>query len=582
MKHSFKTVAFALGLGLLLASCGGGGGNPGTSVFGGGGGGGTGTGGTTAAALTLQLSSSNIQNGGAATVTATATATTATGQALADIPVTFAVDNGATFTQTSATTDANGLAVATVSIGADPSNRIINVTATSNGLTASAPFAVTGAKLTGTPNPLIVAPGSSGNKVDFTLVNANASPMANQAITVTAGSLSTVTSTTDTNGKYSYVYTAPATTGALDITATAGGVSNTQTILVQSGTTTVPPATDASGNPGVVASASVSANPSVVATNTSTTSNQTEIRALFVGPSNSPLKNVRVAFDLAGDLNSIGGTFSTGSNVVYTDANGVATTSYIPGTRASPTNGVTIRACYNTVDFTAGTCPSATSTTITVASDPLAVSIGSNGVIVIPTANLTYIRQFVVLVVDASGRAKANVDIVPSLDLPVFLKGQYVHGATWVQGTIVGSTLTLRNPVACINEDTNRNGILESVEDLNHSGSLEPRKSDATITILGTGKTDANGSATVQVEYPQNVGSWLQIKILVSATGVSGTEGRATWTEILPVPATAISAATTPPFVVSPYGVVIDPANVAIFPDGTGPATAVAPCNNPY
>lgn len=586
----------------LIAACGGGGGSAGTSPFGNSatcsstGNAASGATGAclNAANLNLQLSSTSILNTGALTVTATVTATTATGQALGGIPVSFSVDGGATFTQSNAVTDTSGKASAVVSIGADPSNRVVTVTATNGTLSKSAAFAVTGAKLTGTPVPAIVIPGSANNKVDFRLVDANGGAMVGQKITVTANGLASVDGVTGINGDFSYVYTAPATSGSLDITANAGGVVSIQTVIVQAGVNTVPVAADPSGNPAVISSASVSANPSVVATNTASTSNRTEIRALFVGPNNAPLRNVRVRFDLNGDPNSIGGTFSTGTSVVYSDANGVATTSYVPGTRASPTNGVTIRACYGSTDFTG--CTTSTSTTITVASDPLSVTIGSNNVIIVGPTNLTYRRQFVILVVDASGRAKANVDIVPSLDLPTYFKGQYVHGGNWFIGTQVSApgaipvVYAAGNPVGCINEDANRNGVLESTEDFNHSGAIEPRKSDATITILGNGKTDENGSAVVQVEYPQNVASWLQVKILISATGVSGTEGRANWTEILPVPTSTLADASTPPFATSPYGVAVADANLNStgdatkkFPDGTvTPNGQLTPCQNPY
>ena len=411
------------------------------------------------------------------------------------------------------------------------------------------------------------------------------------------------TGTTDTNGKYDYIYAAPSTSGTLEVDASAGGTTATVLVPIQTGSGSIPPAV------GPINSASVSANPSVVSTNTTSTANQTQIRALFVGPGNTPIKNVRVLFDLNGDVNSIGGTFSNGTSTVYSDANGVATTSYSPGSRSSPTDGLTIRACYSTNDFAAPSCPTSTTTTITVVSDPLAVSIGTNGVVVIPTANLTYIRQFVVLVVDSSGRAKGNVSIVPSIDLDYYYKGQYVNPGAWFQGyvldpNVVPPQLVHATPPniptpRCLNEDLNRNGVLEAGEDINHSKSLEPRKSDATITILGTGVTDANGSATVQVEYPQNVGSWLHVNILVSANGVSGTEGRAIWSEILPVPTSAISAQAAPPFIFSPYGTDITPletimpgdprlsldssGNHTLFPDGTvPPATALTPCQNPY
>jgi hypothetical protein len=99
------------------------------------------------------------------------------------------------------------------------------------------------------------------------------------------------------------------------------------------------------------------------------------------------------------------------------------------------------------------------------------------------------------------------------------------------------------------------------------------------VSILGNGKTDDSGAATVRIEYPQNVASWLRVKILIAATGVSGTEGRATWTEVLPVPIDAISAAASPAFIFSPYGTAISNADVT-YPDGTFAAN-VSPCQNP-
>lgn len=601
-----------------LTACGGGGGNSGTSPF-------SSAAGCTASAasaasgaassctslvaanLDLQLDVATIDNSGAASVKATATATTASGQALSGVPVSFSVDNSGIFSVAGTATDSTGKLTATVLPGSDPSNRLITVTATSGGLSKSASFAVTGAKLTGTPIPVNVLPGSTGNRVDFRLVNANGSPMIGQPISVSAGALAVVTGTTGGAGDFTYTYAAPTTTGPLDIVATAGGVTNTQTVTVAS-VSAVPPA------PIPVLSASVSANPSVVATNTATTNNRTEIRALFVGASNMPVPNVRVRFDLAGDPSSIGGSFSAGDNtptgdksVVYTDANGIATTAYIPGTRSSPTNGVTIRACYDLVDFAVCDPTKVASTTITVAADPLAVTIGSNETVYTGPADLTYIRKFVILVVDASGRAKGNVDIVPSVDIDRYYKGQFVHGANWFQGyeglpATVPATLIPASPVGCFNEDINRNGVNEAGEDLNHNAKLEPRKSDVAVSVLGTGKTDASGTATVQIEYPKNIASWARVNILVSATGVSGTEGRATWTEILPYPVSAVTAPGAPAFVVSPYGTVIFdgvvgpagtinyllPSGLAgpysfSYPDGTVPAngSVITPCANP-
>jgi hypothetical protein len=533
----------------LLAACGGGGGSSGTSGFdpvtpGGP----TVPGALTATKLVLALSTFNISNTGAGTVTATATVTSDGGQVVAAVPVSFAVDNNAVFSVNGAKTDAGGTVAATISTGADKANRVVTVTAVSGSLTATAAFAVTGAKLTGVPVPAIVTPGSAGNRVDFRLVDANDVAMPRQAVTVKAGSLPEIVGFTDTAGTFVYTYAAPATTGPLDVTATAGGVSKTQTVLVQAnGSNNIPAAV------GSILSASVSANPSVTPTNTASTNNRVEVRALFVGANNAPIKNVRVKFDLDGDTNSIGGTFSTANNIVYSDANGVATTAYIPGALSSPTNGVTIRACYDANEFTNCSTVATSSTKITVASDPLAVTIGSNELIYTGVADLTYQRKFVVLVVDASGAAKENVQIKPSIDLTYYYKGRYSYTAQ------DGITRWRNYAQECLNEDENRNGIVENSEDLNGDGMLWPRKSDVAISMVGGALTNSSGIAIVHIEYPKNVATWAEVKILVSATGVSGTEGRASWRELLPAPATAFIATGTPAFVVSPYGYAFTP-----------------------
>lgn len=571
----------------VLAACGGGGGSSGSSGFVPSEPGPSTTpttpttpGTLVATKMVLALSTTNISNTGANTVTATATTTSEGGQVVAAVPVTFSVDGNANFSVPGDKTNATGTLAATISTGADKSNRVVTVTAVSGTLTASAAFAVTGAKLTGVPVPAIVTPGSTGNRVDFRLVDANDAAMAGQAVSVQAGSLPVVTGVTDTTGSFKYIYTAPSTSGALDVVATAGGVSATQTVQVQaSGSSTFPAAV------GPVLSASVSANPSVVSTNTVSTNNRIEIRALFVGANNAPIKNVRVRFDLAGDAASVGGVFSTADNVVYSDASGIATTAYIPGSRSSPTDGVTVRACYGLTDFAAcATAPSSTSTSITVASDPLAVSIGSNEKVYIGTADLTYQRRFVVLVVDASGAAKENVQIKPSIDIDRYYKGELFRiGNFWTPGylafdPVLGASRAVPvAPPVCFNEDINRNGVLEAGEDLNGNGSLEPRKSDVAVSMVGGSLTNAAGIAVVQIEYPKNLATWARVKILVSATGVSGTEGRTTWTEILPAPGTDFTATTAPAFITSPYGQDIFDAQLAPYvgPPG-GP-----PCFSP-
>jgi hypothetical protein len=526
----------------------------------------------TAETLTIQLDKTSITNSGTDTVVAIATAATAGGETVTGVAVSFAVDSGATFTTSGTETDAEGTVTATVNIGSDKSNRTITITATSGTLTATATFTVTGSTLTSTASPAVVVPSSTGNNVIFVLKDAAGSAMANQAISIAAGAAGTANGFTDSNGAYTFTYTAPATAGLVSVVANAGGVEKVQDVQVQA-SGSIPPAV------GTAKSATVAANPSVVAPNVDATSNnRAEVRALFLDASNNPIPNMRVRFS----VNNAYGTFATGDNIVYSDANGVAATGFIPSARTSPTNGVIITACYANVDFAAcgsgGVTP--ITTTLTVAAEPLSITIGTDRKIVID--DLTYQQRFVVTASDIAGRPKANVDITPSIDLQYYFKGRYVYvGGSWVSSCTdptVCSTI-LQPPIGCQNEDTERTGFYQMTEDINENGKLDPSRADVLISAEGSTKTDENGQVVLRISYAKNLGSWLQYQILVSA-GVAGTEGRKTWTDVLGVPIGDVKTEGAPAFVVSPYGVVTRSAVPSINFPGTPPRGAVPACQN--
>ncbi|MCU0969181.1 MAG: hypothetical protein MUF03_10260, partial [Rubrivivax sp.] len=87
--------------------------------------------------LVLVLSAATIANSGTESVIATATALDARRNTVAGVPVTISVDNGATATVSGETTDDAGAVTATIGIGADRSNRTINVVATSGSISRS-------------------------------------------------------------------------------------------------------------------------------------------------------------------------------------------------------------------------------------------------------------------------------------------------------------------------------------------------------------------------------------------------------------------------------------------------------------
>jgi hypothetical protein len=499
--------------------------------------------------MTMVLDKISIGNTGSDKVTATVTAVDAQRNVIPGIAISFTADNGSTVAVVTGTTNAQGQAVATITSGADKSNRLITVTAKSDALTRTATFQVTGVKVTASAVPTQPAPGSTGNRVEFRVSDVNQNPMTFQAITVSAPGLPSASGTTDANGAYTYTYTAPATAGPIDVTGTSGGVSTVVTVTVPSSSSTVPPATPA------VVSTSVQASPTVVSVNTDSTNNRAELRAIFLATGNLPVKNVRVRFDLNGDANSIGGTINSGQQLVYSDANGIATTSYAPGNRASPTGGVQIRACWDYNDFAATSCPNSVLTTLTVVSDPLSITIGTNEFI--DTSNdLTYIKRFVVLVVDAAGQPKGDVQITPSLDLNGYYKGHWdLVGDSWGRRFDLDTlgNVAVGQPAICKNEDDNRNGAIDGIEDRNGNGQLDPRKSDASISMSGSTRTDANGQAVLVLQYPRSVASWVNFTINASAFGVLSPP--ATYSGDLPyIAATLTDKAAAPAFQSSPYG----------------------------
>lgn len=556
----------ALCLLLVLAACGGGGGSKGAPPFGNNpttppSGGGNPP--PVAAGLTLTLSAASIQNSGSESVTATATAVDANRNVVSGIPVQITVDSDAIVQPSGPTTGDNGNVTGAVRIGSNKANRVITVTATSGTLTATASLRVVGSQLAATALPGVVEPGAAG-RVQFRLTDATNTGMSGFEIAVTGPGGVVSTGTTDANGDYEYRYTAPGTAGPLTISASAAGVQRSADVVVQGTGGTVPPVP-----PGSVFSASVSANPSVVSINEpGSTDNRVEIRALFVGSTNQPIRNVRVRFDLAGDLNSIGGTFASGTSLVYSDANGIALTSYISGNRASPTDGVTIRACWSESDFPVTQCPRQTVTRLTVVAGALSVTIGTDNLVVV--GDLVYSQRFVIQVNDAAGVARPGADVSVLLDLPTYKKGQYGRGPDadrWEQSV---------TQARCDNEDLNRNGVLETYgngtrEDANSNGQLDPRKADVAVAFEGGARTNSAGQAIVRITYPQNTATWVTYFLTVSARGIGGTEGRATFGGTLLAPFDSVRRQEPPPFVVSPYGV--EAGFPALFPNQDGSAT---------
>jgi len=569
---NWKNWAVMLVTAAAVAACGGGGGDAGKSPFDSS----SGTTTTTIAStssLIMTLSKTSVTNTDTTPVTVTVTAVSASGEVVANAPVSFSVTGGQ-LSRSETVTGTNGKLTASVDFSADKSNRVVTITATSGNLSETRSFSVTGVKIAATAVPTVLLPGESG-AIDFAVTDADSAKIGGLAISVTspAGSASSVTSDA---GVYRYVYTVPASyTGTSFVaTVTAGGVTQSQTVSVTQASTpvAVPDAT------GTLGPATLTFSPSVIVANEAgSDANQIAVKFKVYDTSSNPMPNVRVSFD-ENAITPAKGRFSSGSSFVYTDANGEATVAYIPAVTTGP-NALVLRACYSKSDFTpnaSGTaatgtsaCPAAATENGTIVKDAFNVTIGPSDTIEETADGLRYVVKYVVQVANAAGQAKANVQITPTLDLLGYQKGYWdkptsgADAGKWVKTLTQSGGAVYPDPEisttaypGCKNEDINRNGIKDgSTEDVDGDNVLEPRKSDAAISFINPSvtKTDSTGAVGLQVTYLKNVASWLRIKIYVTGA-VSGTEGKGTYTAVLPVPDDTATRTSTPAFANNPYG----------------------------
>ena len=523
----------------------------------------------TAKDLTLSISKNSINNSGSETVDVIARAVDANRNALAGIDVIFRVDNDAVLTPINTKTDAKGEAKATVGIGANRTVRTITVVAQSSALSGTRLLSVTGAKLQATvnqPNRLV---GEQGT-VDYSLLDVNGSPIDGVEIVATGPGGATGRGVTNGQGKWTYVYKAEGN-GKMSIKA-VGGAGDTPTESFVN-VASKPPALDAAVK---ILSATMTMDSLVVKVNEiGKDVNRAEIRILFRGEKNAPIENVRVHVGLGANNTSTDGRFSVSESdpPLLSDKNGLVTLSFIPGERSSPTEGVKIHGCYGRTDdlgTTANGCLNGLAinpVTLTVVETPVSISIGGDDVLTIGDTGLTYIAKFTVLVVDSAGNPKSDVQVTPLVDLLGYGKGYFYYdqlNKKWViplDGE-ADNPNTQEILLKCPNEDRLepdgiRNGTIESGEDINANLQLDPRKSDISVAMVGSTKTDKNGLATLRIEYPKSMANWVRYMIKVSAPGVLSPPawyGRyeERW---LPTLFSAIKSESSPAFEVSPYGI---------------------------
>lgn len=589
-----RVIALSMGLLMALAGCGGGGGDPGCEVGTTCGGGGTVQ---TIGQLRMTLSPTTVNNGAMTSVVATVTALTSSSQAVSGAEVEYTVqdssavgeDTGAFIESAVAPTGTDGRTSATVNLGSDKSNRAITVTASAGGRTVSKTINLRGsaisATLTNSVDPL------TSQTIVFTVQDSNNAAIEDTPITVEASGLGVRTGQTDSNGSFSYAYTVPNSPGnTLVFTVSAAGVSKQYGVEIKAPASVLPAPVLTGG-----LTTSLQVNPNVVAINAvSSTANRMQVVANFEDSAGRPVRNVRVSFRLDGvTASAVGGQFSsgpiTGSDVQYSDADGKVQTFYIPSTRSSPNNAISVKACFGSTDAEALACSgsgllSAKSQPITIADEAVSVSIGTDGLLIDEAESLSYAQRFVIKVVNSAGQPKAGLSVSAQINTVNFFKGFYTRSVGDDQWRVLSG-----NSFQCAKEDLDDDDRLDSSpvnEDLDFDGRLEPIRADVSLTATNGWVTNEDGLVIVKMSYPKNVATWMTINLQATSL-VGGSEGRASRQQVLGALIDDVKAEGDPAFRLSPYGVVTSnvtltanrlmPDNITTLPSGT----VLTPCLNP-
>ena len=556
MKY-FLRILGGLLLAALMTACGGGGGSPGTVT--GSSGGSSIPGGTSTLAVTdfaLFTDKTTVNNSGTDNAKLTVIALDKNRNVVPGAGVTVTTDQNSVFTPANGlVTDTNGIYSGTLTIGSDKTDRDVTLAVTINGETKNTAVRITGSKLTLQATPALPNPGQTV-LLTTTLVDSAGTPIPNATINVAGAGLNQ-TIKTGLLGSATTTFAAPTAAGIYNISANGNGV-NAADYQLQVFSSAIPPAVIPAG-----VAPSLSINPNVLAVNSpGSTTNKATIRFLFLDSATNPVKNVRVRFvDITTGLAASGASISSGNSTLYTDASGTATAQYISGQNSSPTNGVTLKACYSSNDFASATdCPAFVTANLTVAGQALAVSIGDDNVL--ERGSGTYIKRFAVTVSDSAGRAVPNAPVDISVDLTHYRKGFFTTASldlslvpqnllaafpslttepvstvttTTTTGTVTTTiTSVVTSIVWCPNEDTNRNGNVDPGENINNSvdtngqPTLEPRKSDLIVSYdsPSTTTTNPSGILIIKAEYSQRFATWLAYRVRVTAN-VAGSQGMA-------------------------------------------------------
>lgn len=277
------------------------------------------------------------------------------------------------------------------------------------------------------------------------------------------------------------------------------------------------------------------ASPSIVAVNGTSV-----ITAVVRDANDNLVANQRVNFTL---IDNSGGGLQQSTAV--TNSGGKATITYNAGPTTGSKDGVQVTGT-TAVGGVSG------KTVLTVGGQALRMVLGTgNSITALNTTQ--YQLPYSVLVTDSAGNPPPSGSVVNlQINALSYSKGSEAwNGKQWVPNYSV---------TGCLNEDTipPLNGILDSGEDFNHNGKLDPGNVTSVPVSVAL---DANGTGEFSITYPKDRAYWVVAGLDATIT-VNGDQGRTSVQFVLPgLSADFTQETVSPPGQTSPYGTAASCAN---------------------
>lgn len=310
--------------------------------------------------------------------------------------------------------------------------------------------------------------------------------------------------------------------------------------------------------------ATIPDNVSLKASSTRVPTGETStMTALVTDANGNPVKNMEVVF-ASPDLR--GGQLNPASAISNSD--GEASVTFTGGTLATEFEAIQIVAQVINTSI-------ADSVVLTAVERVLNVTIGSTDLIRSINGETQYSLPFVVQVADGSGAPLESAAVEMSIRPISYGKGFF--RAVNAQG-LLPEELVIADPgatftadhwslhattyIECIAEDFNGNRFLDTGEDVNNNGTLDPQDPSVVaadsenVPTLENGEitTDATGSGFFAIIYPQSNALWATVEITARARAL-GAEAEASFITGLPVLAEELDdVKTSLPNQISPYG----------------------------